>query len=316
MRGASAIFGILVLGILVPGILVPGILVPGSIGAAQAIPLLADANCDGIGSAADFVAASIVAQDTFAFNDCRGADPFRNGQLTPQTQELLLNDVFHRLELPWTPTPTQTPTTTRTPSTTRTVTPTGTPSQTGTSTPTPSLTLTPSASPTNTSPPTPTRTATPSATPTSTFTPSVTRTPTGIAQQFAGTWLVRWGHGIESVCFLAGIAQPCPLCAPDTTYKVTAVNGQLDVTDQVTGETLGRGLPIVLNENAGTVVTRLTRTFGDPCFGVIPQQVFNYVLTFRTSGIGTAQVSWSYGANTNCAVCEPRDTGTMQRIGP
>lgn len=310
MRGASAIFGLLVLGILVPG------LVPGSIGAAQAIPLLADANCDGIGSAADFVAASIVAQDTFAFNDCRGADPFRNGQLTPQTQELLLNDVFHRLELPWTPTPTHTRTITGTPTLTRTATRTLTPSQTGTSTPTPSLTLTPSASPTNTSPPTPTRTATPSVTPTSTFTPSATRTPTGIAQLFAGTWLVRWEHDILSVCFLAGIPQSCPLCVPDTTYKVTAVNGQLDVINQVTGETLGRGLPIVLNGNEGTVVTRLTRTFSDPCFGVLPQQVFDYALTFRIDGTGTALVNWSYAANTFCAVCQPHDTGAMQRIGP
>ncbi|MBI1818339.1 MAG: hypothetical protein HYR72_25440 [Deltaproteobacteria bacterium] len=304
MRRASAIAGLL------------GTLALSCIGTAQAIPLLADANCDGIGSAADFVAASIVAQDTFALHDCRGADPFCDGQLTPQTQELLLNDVFHRLELPWTPTPTKTPTTTRTPSLTRTATATRTPSQTGTITLTASLTPTPSASPTNTSPPTPTRTATPSVTPTSTFTPSATRTPTGIAQQFAGTWSVHWGHGIESVCFLAGIAQPCPLCVPDTTYKVTAVNSQLDVINQVTGETLGRGLPIVFNGNEGTVVTRLTRTFGDPCFGVLPQQVFDYALTFDINGIGTALVNWSYGANTNCAVCEPHDTGAMQRIGP
>ena len=45
-------------------------------------PVLADANCDGVGSAADFSAAIRVSADENALPTCRGADLFRGQQLS------------------------------------------------------------------------------------------------------------------------------------------------------------------------------------------------------------------------------------------
>jgi hypothetical protein len=51
--------------------------------------------------------------------------------------------------------------------------------------------------------------------------------------------------------------------------------------------------------------------------GVLEQYVFDYTFTFRPNGTGTATAHWTYGFNTNCAVCEVTDTATLHRVaGP
>ena len=58
------------------------------------LPLVADANCDGRGTAADFSAAIIVSGDASKFPGCADADSFRGRRLTNGDFIALLADVF------------------------------------------------------------------------------------------------------------------------------------------------------------------------------------------------------------------------------
>ncbi|HVN87988.1 MAG TPA: hypothetical protein VMW17_24365 [Candidatus Binatia bacterium] len=303
------------------------LLLPPALAAAQATVPLADANCDGLSSPPDLTVAIIVSVQPTEFGSCFAANQFRSRPFTEASEALILDDIFGRREPEWTPTPTATATNTRTasdtrtPTYTRTETPTTTATATSAFTATPTITSTPTVTttPTNTRQPTPTHTSSPSPTVTPTRTSTPTRTPTGLAQQLAGSWQASWSHGLQSVCYLNGIAQTCPLCVSNTTYRVTAVVGQLDIVDLGTGEILGRGLPITVNGNSGSVTTQFTRTSGTVCTvdGVAPQQVFMYTFTFQTDGSGSAQVSWSFGRNAHCAVCDASDSASLFRIaGP
>src|SRR5262245_56502805 len=87
--------------------------------------LVADANCDGQGSAPDLTAAVIVSTDGTQFAQCADADPFRDRVLTDADFLPVLHDIFGTFDPVWTPTPSATPTVTRTPP--PSVTPTATP---------------------------------------------------------------------------------------------------------------------------------------------------------------------------------------------
>ncbi len=275
------------------------------------LPLVADANCDGRGSAADFCAAIIVSGDETRFASCAGAEPFRGRPLSEQDFLPLFHDIFDTFAAPWTPTPTRsstvTPTgrATGTPSRTLPPTASATASATSTDTPPPTPTPTPTATrvPTLTGTPTATRTATP------TRTPSASPTPTGLAYQLSGDWFADW---TGQFCFLDG--QPFDRLT-DTTYRVTAIDDRLDI-EIVGGVRLGRGLPLDAN---GSVQTRYRVFDQRVCLitGVPEEFVFDYMFTFRTNGTGTATAHWTYGFNTNCAVCEVTDTATLRRVaGP
>jgi len=95
---------------------------------------------------------------------------------------------------------------------------------------------------------------------------------------------------------------------------VTAVDGRLDI-EIVNGARLGRGLAL---DATNTIQTEyiVTDPTAPACFGVQPQYVFDYSFTFQTNGTGSASVHWTYGFNTNCAVCSVQDTATMRRVGP
>jgi hypothetical protein len=123
----------------------------------------------------------------------------------------------------------------------------------------------------------------------------------------SGDWFADWAGRI---CYLNGQAFDA---LDDTTYRVIAVDGRLDI-EIVDVARLGRGLTISSN---GTVETQF-RTFSQNlCFGVPAEYVFDYTFTFRTNGTGTATAHWTYGFNTNCAVCEVTDTATLIRVaGP
>jgi len=275
------------------------------------MPLIADANCDGRGTAADFCAAIMASVDASKFPACRGADSFRGRPLIDRDFIPILADIFSTFAAPWTPTPNPSATITRTPNGTNTPTRTAplTPSATasGTATVTPSSTPTPT--PTDTSVPTlaPTQTATPTAT--ATRTARATPTPTGIAYQLSGNWVAHW---TGQICFLAG--QPFNYLQ-DTTYQITAVQGQLDVAI-LNGARLGAGLPL---DDTLTVHTtyRVLDQRVCPVTRVPEEYVFDYTFTFRTNGTGTATAHWTYGFNTNCAVCEVNDTAILYRVaGP
>ena len=66
-------------------------------------------------------------------------------------------------------------------------------------------------------------------------------------------------------------------------------------------------------------MTQFTRTIGAVCTvdGVAPLQVFMYTFTFQTNGAGGAQVSWNFGKNAHCAVCDASDSASLFRsAGP
>lgn len=285
-------------------------------GAVISAPLpVADANCDGRGSAADFTAAVIVSGDGAQFPSCAAADPFRDRMLQDADFVPILHDLFDTFTAPRTATPTVSATVTGTPTITgtRTRTPLSTPSPTTSVTPTPTgtATPTPTQTPTETATFGPTHTASVTPTPrrfaTSTATP--TRTPTGLAYQLSGDWFANW---TGQICFLAG--QPFTHLTP-TTYRVTAIAGTLDIA-LLDGTYLGRGL--VLDRN-NTVVTQYRVFSGNICraTGVDQEYVFNYAFTFGANGFGSAKVDWNYGFNTNCAVCSVTDTATLIRVaGP
>jgi len=288
-------------------------------------PLVADVNCDGRGSAADFTAAILVAADDTRFASCPYADPFRDQVLTPDDFLPILHDLFATFTAPWTPTPTashpasltptESPVTTRagTPTLTPTVPPLPTDSPTPTATTTPTATATPSPTNTPTRTPTFTPVATKTRTPTRTATPTrqppPTATPTGIAFQLSGDWAAHW---TGAICFLNG--QPFASLA-DVTYHVTAVFGQLDI-QIVNGPVLGRGLAL---DSMNRVQTEYRVAGPDVCIqdGITEEFDYNYTFTFNTSGTGSATAKWSYGLNAHCAVCQVSDTATLLRVaGP
>ena len=275
------------------------------------MPLIADANCDGRGTAADFCAAIMASVDASKFPACRGADSFRGRLLFERDFIPILADIFSTFAAPWTPTPSPSPTITRTPNGTKTPTRTArpTPSATASATATVTPSSTPTPTPTDTSVPTLTPSQTVTRTATTTRTATATPTPTGIAYQLSGDWVANW---TGQICFLAG--QPFNRLQ-DTRYRITALDGQLDVTI-VDGARIGAGLPLDGNLTVHTTYRVLDQQV---CLvtGVLEQYAFDYTFTFRTNGTGTAIAHWTYGFNTNCAVCEVTDTATLHRVaGP
>ncbi len=298
------------------GILLDSIFSCANIAAATTPRLVADANCDARPSAADFVAAIIVSADETQFPSCADAGPFRGRALSDADFLPILHDIFGTFTARWTPTPTLSRTATRTGTVTRTPTPTvptpALPTATATSSPTPS----PTASATFTATVTPTRAPTnsptrrPSRTPTQTRIPTPTATPTGVAFQLSGKWFADW---TSQVCFLNHTAFAA--LAP-TTYLVTALDGELDITDTATGARLGRGLAL---QPDGSVEARFSTGSGMFCTltNVEEQYDYDFTFTFHTNGMGTAMVTWSYGANTFCATCTVTDTAVLTRVaGP
>jgi hypothetical protein len=273
--------------------------------------LLADANCDGRSTAADFSAAVIVSGNAARFPACTGADSFRGRSLSDEDFVPLLADIFDTFATPFTPTPTPSPTITPTANgtntPTRTVRPTTTATASATATQTPSATPTPTA--TDTSVPTATPTHTLTGTATATRTATQTPTPTGIAYRLSGDWAANWG---AAPCFLNG--QPFP-GLQDTVYRVTAVDGQLDI-EIVNDARLGRGLSL----DAGNTVETTYKVFDQrvcPNSGVLEQYVFDYTFTFGLNGTGTATAHWTYGFNTFCVQCEVNDSATLLHVsGP
>jgi hypothetical protein len=117
--------------------------------------------------------------------------------------------------------------------------------------------------------------------------------------------------GPDRVCYLNG--QPFKWL-PGTTYRVTAVDGRLDI-QIVDGPSIGRGLTL---DASNTVRTEYRVSDTESlCFNVQPEYVFDYTFTFHTNGTGAATARWSYGVNTNCATCTVDDSATLSRIaGP
>jgi len=274
--------------------------------------LVADANCDGRATAADFVAAIMVSGDASQFPACRAADRFRERALTPNDLLPVLHDIFATFDQPRTPTPTASGTVTRTRTFTATPSPTRaqspSPTTNATASPTPSLTSTPlpTDTPTFTFTPTASRTPTRTRTLTPTGTATASPTPTGLAFQLAGDWLAHW---TGQICFLAG--QPFTHLT-DTTYGVTAVGNQLDI-QIVGGANIGRGLGLDVHN---TVRTQSRVSSGTICtVDRIDQEfVFDYTFTFNPTGTGTATAHWTYGFNAHCAVCAVDDTATLSRV--
>jgi hypothetical protein len=287
--------------------------------AAYSQVLVADANCDGRGSAADFVAAVTVAGDGSSFPDCDGADFFRDRPLSDRDLLPLLNDVFSTFAVPWTPTITMTPTRTGTPTQTRSPTSIPTPTRTPLVSPTPSPSISPTATwswtptptttptGTNTFVPTHTRTATATFTRTPTPLPSPTRTPTGFAHQLSGRWAVDWANPTLAICFDSLGREFFRLA--DSVYTVTAVNGQLDIA-LPDGTVIGRGLMPAAD---GTVRFTYRTSVLPACNGVPPEFVFDFRLTFRSNGTGDGSCRWTYGFNTNCFVCDKSDVAILRR---
>jgi len=96
-------------------------------------------------------------------------------------------------------------------------------------------------------------------------------------------------------------------------YRVSALGGQLDI-QVVNGAFIGRGVSVDSN---GVAVFSYSVYDQSLCFGTPPQFVFKYTFDFNLNGTGSASVHWTYGNNTNCAVCAVDDTATLLRIsGP
>ncbi len=84
----------------------------------------------------------------------------------------------------------------------------------------------------------------------------------------------------------------------------------------VNGARVGAGL-----QPDGNLTVETTYTVFDQrvcsATGVPEQYAFDYTFTFNLNGTGTATAHWTYGFNTNCAVCGVTDTATLHRIaGP
>jgi hypothetical protein len=128
-----------------------------------------------------------------------------------------------------------------------------------------------------------------------------------VAQQLSGNWFVDWANQTTAICFDPG-GRPF-FYLRDAFYRMTAVNGQLDVTT-TDGTILARGVPI---GNDGTISFRYQTGSGDVCLGVESQYVFDFVFTLHTNGTGSGSANWTYGANTFCFVCDKSDTAVLTR---
>jgi len=275
--------------------------------------LLADANCDRVGSAPDLSAAIIVSVEPEQFPGCRGADLFRGHPLSDLDFLVIYQDLFATFDARWTPTPTASPTVSRTPTRAATRTPTSAVSPTRT--PTASPTYTATSTPTRTPSPLPTltRTVTFTRTPTRTRTPTPSPVPTGIAYQLTGDWFANWGG---QICFILG--QPFDWLR-DSTYRITALDGTLDIYDTVSGVYLGRGLTVEGSGPNYVVRTRYRYFSNFVCqlTGVREEYVYDFVFTLRLNGTGGGAATWSFGENTNCASCRVTDSATLVRtVGP
>ncbi len=300
-----------------------GVLLLAAHAAAQTVP---DVNCDSRVSAADYTAAITVSYDEQRFPGCGPADDYRGRLLVDADFVPITRAIFSFFDAPWTPTPTatrlptrtrtstRTRTATRTPTATRTVTLTRTVTQTRT------VTSTPSPAPTNTVTPTRTPTSTPTPASTSTITqtrtPTITRTPTGIAQRISGRWAADWQNNI---CFLAG--QPFTRLF-DVIYRVTAINGDLDIVAETPngqpGQIIGRSLDIENPEGSSPyqVLARLTIETPEFCpnGGRRLDFVFNYTFSFGLDGFGQARAEWTYASGSFCATCSVIDFANLRRI--
>jgi hypothetical protein len=132
-----------------------------------------------------------------------------------------------------------------------------------------------------------------------------------VAFQLSGDWYAAW---TGQICYING--QPSGQLTP-TTYRVTALDGQLDI-QIVGGAYLGRGLTLDANNTVQTTYSVFDPDPNHNCFGVQPQYVFNYTFTFAANGTGTATVNWTYAVNINCAVgCHVTDNASLTRTaGP
>jgi hypothetical protein len=277
--------------------------------------LVADANCDSRGSAADFTAAVIICGDYTQFPNCAGAEPFRDRPLTDEDFLPILHDIFMTFAPRETPTATASPTATPIVSRTATDTP-GTatptlpaPTATITVTPTSTPTPVPTNTPTFTATRVPTRSATATRPPTATRTHPPTPTPTGLAYQLSGTWFAGW---TGQICYLAGVQSGY---LTDTTYRVTAFAGDLDIAG-ADGAFLGRGLKL---NTDGSVQVHVSIDSGKVCEWNAAQHLvylFDYVFTFHTNGTGTATAHWTYAKDTFCAWCDVMDSATLTRTAP
>jgi hypothetical protein len=130
-----------------------------------------------------------------------------------------------------------------------------------------------------------------------------------LAYRLSGDWFADW---TSQPCFLADERNPG---LQDTTYHVTALDGQLDI-QIASGARIGAGLQV---DSSGTVQFTYQVFDQRVCdLTLIPEQyVFMYTFTFQADGTGTASVHWTYGFNTNCAVCAVDDSATLRRVkGP
>jgi hypothetical protein len=129
-----------------------------------------------------------------------------------------------------------------------------------------------------------------------------------VVYQLSGDWFVDWANPITAICFDPN-GQPF-FRLVDTTYRVTAVNGQFDISI-IDGSSLARGVPVQAD---GTVKFQYRAGSGTLCLGREPEFVFDITLNFNLNGTGTGSAHWTYGFNTNCFVCDKADTAVLLRI--
>lgn len=128
-----------------------------------------------------------------------------------------------------------------------------------------------------------------------------------MAYRLSGEWLANWGG---QICYLNGA--PFTALIP-TRYQVTAIDGLLDI-QIIDGPRIGAGLQ---PDSDGTVAFTYRAFDQRICLpaGTPEEFVFAYTFTFQLTGTGSATSHWTYGLNTNCAVCTVDDNATLVRVG-
>ena len=125
--------------------------------------------------------------------------------------------------------------------------------------------------------------------------------------ELSGDWFADWTN---AVCYLND--QPT-FQLDDVVYRVAAApRGQVDIG-------IMRGAEVEPLARAplgtdGTVRFQVTDHAAVPCFGVFPEFVYDYVFQFPLAGTGNGTAHWTYGHNTNCAVCTVDDEATLRRL--
>ena len=276
--------------------------------------LVADTNCDGRGTAADFVAAIIVSGDGTQFAGCSYGDPFRDVPLANSDFLPILHDLFDTFDPPYTPTPTASPTITGT--STPIPTPTATPRVSVTPTTTATATATPTPSPSFTATSLPTRTPTQ----TLTFTPTRTRDPDAntdanragvptlgdLGRQLDGTDLLPQRPAVPGVA-THHVPRDRPRRATGHSDRQRRVHRPRPQRRQQ------RGCDLPVQRLRPDQQNFCLQT-GTPVPG---QFAFDYTFAFNPNGTGTATVHWTYGYNPGyfCAVCAVDDTAVLHRTG-